>query len=187
VVPELQVANQRTIVARGWARPCRRSLWTVIALFALFAFLSGCTKPIVKRTPSPTSGTGFVGAPGPGSVAEGELGALQTRLRTIYFDYDQFTLTPQAQAALQYDADVLKRVPNAKVVAEGHCDERGTDEYNLALGERRARSVAGFLASLGIASGRISTVSYGSELPADPGHNEAAWAKNRRVYLRVSQ
>jgi peptidoglycan-associated lipoprotein len=165
----------------------RGILPTVIALFALFAFLSGCTKPIVKRNPQPAPGGGLVGVPMPGTVEEGEFGVIQTQLRTIYFDYDQFTLTPRAQADLQYNADVLRSVPNARITAEGNCDERGTDEYNLALGERRARSVAGFLISLGIPSSRVSTVSYGSELPVDPGHNEAAWAKNRRVHLRVSQ
>ena len=73
------------------------------------------------------------------------------------------------------------------VIAEGHCDERGTSEYNLALGERRAGAVAEFLSTLGIAPNRISTVSFGSELPVDPAHNEEAWAKNRRVYLRVAK
>jgi peptidoglycan-associated lipoprotein len=118
-------------------------------------------------------------------VAEQELQAVQASLKVIYFDYDSFTLTPEAQTMLQSNAEILKRVPNAKISVEGHCDERGTDEYNLALGERRARSVVGFLASLGIPSQSMATVSYGSELPVDPGHNEAAWAKNRRAYLRV--
>jgi peptidoglycan-associated lipoprotein len=116
---------------------------------------------------------------------EHELQAMQANVKVVYFDYDAFTLAPEAQGAVQYNADVLKRASHLKIVAEGHCDERGTDEYNLALGERRARSVVTYLAELGIPPSRMSTVSYGSELPVDPGHNAAAWAKNRRVYLRV--
>lgn len=130
---------------------------------------------------------GLVGPQPGGPIAEKELETIQTSLRIIYFDYDKYTLTPEAQEALQYNAEILKRVPHLSVVAEGHCDERGTAEYNLALGDRRARSVAEYLANLGVAPNRLSTVSYGSELPVDPGHNEAAWAKNRRVYLRVSR
>jgi peptidoglycan-associated lipoprotein len=105
----------------------------------------------------------------------------------VYFDYDSFTLTPDAQAALQANAEILKNAPHLRVVVEGHCDERGTDEYNLALGERRARSVVGYLAGIGVGADRLTTVSYGSELPVDPGHNEAAYAKNRRAFLRVVQ
>lgn len=120
-------------------------------------------------------------------MVEQELQAVQANLKTIYFDYDRYALTPEAQAALQYNAEFLKRAPQVKVVAEGHCDERGTDAYNLALGERRAQSVVNYLAQLGIPSPLLSTVSYGSELPVDPAHNEAAWSKNRRVYLRVTR
>jgi peptidoglycan-associated lipoprotein len=73
------------------------------------------------------------------------------------------------------------------VVAEGHCDERGAAEYNLALGDRRARAAVDYLVSIGIPPNRFSVVSYGAELPADPSHNESAWSKNRRVYLRVAR
>jgi len=118
-------------------------------------------------------------------VGEQDLQVVQTNLKTLYFEFDKYTLTPESFAALQYDAEVLNRAPQLRVVAEGHCDERGTSEYNLALGERRARAVVEQLAALGVAPARLSTVSYGSELPADPAHNEQAWAKNRRVYLRV--
>ena len=110
---------------------------------------------------------------------------MQANLKPVYFNYDQYTLTPEAQAAVQYNAEILKRAPQVAVLLEGHCDERGTDEYNLALGERRARAVANSLTTLGVPN-RLSTVSYGSELPVDPGHNEAAWAQNRRVQFRVT-
>jgi peptidoglycan-associated lipoprotein len=117
---------------------------------------------------------------------EQELQTVQANLKPVNFEYDSFTLTPEAQAALQYNGEILKRAPQVAVLIEGHCDERGTDEYNLALGERRARAVADYLTSLSVPN-RLSTVSYGSELPLDPGHNEAAWAQNRRAQLRVSQ
>lgn len=112
---------------------------------------------------------------------------VQATLKPVYFAYDQYALTPEAQAALQFNADVLRKAPNVRVVVEGHCDERGTDEYNLALGERRARAAVDFLVGLGITPDRMTTVSYGSELPVDPGHNEAAWAMNRRAHLRASR
>jgi peptidoglycan-associated lipoprotein len=116
---------------------------------------------------------------------EQDLQVVQANLKPVYFNYDQYVLSPEAQAAAQYNAEILRRAPQMAVLLEGHCDERGTAEYNLALGERRARSVAEYLTTLGVAN-RISTVSYGSELPVDPGHNEEAWAKNRRVHMRVS-
>jgi len=126
--------------------------------------------------------------PGPGmGIVEPDVQAVQATLRDIYFDYDQFALTPDGQAALQFNADVLRKAPHVRVVIEGHCDERGTDEYNLALGERRARAVVDFLVGLGISPDRATTVSYGSELPVDPGHNEAAWSKNRRAHFRASR
>ncbi|MCL5124139.1 MAG: peptidoglycan-associated lipoprotein Pal [Deltaproteobacteria bacterium] len=161
---------------------CRLIIY-ISALLTVFA-LTGCAKKIVRPNEVPSAGLGMAG---PGAIAEGELQGVQTSLKTIYFDFDNYTLSPEAQAAINYDADVLKRYPNLTVVAEGHCDERGTAEYNLALGERRAGAVVERLTALGIPGARLSTVSFGSELPVDPNHNEQAWAKNRRVYLRVSK
>ena len=154
------------------------------ALLLIITLAGGCAKRIVKPNEAPVPGFGMAG---PGAVVEGELQGVQTSLKTVYFDFDNYTLSPEAQAAIDYDVEVLKRYPNLMVVAEGHCDERGTAEYNLALGERRAGSVVERLTALGIPSNRLSTVSFGSELPVDPNHNEQAWAKNRRVYLRVSK
>lgn len=102
-------------------------------------------------------------------------------LQTIYFAFDKALLTGSAKAALDSNARFLQENPDMSIVIEGHCDERGTTEYNLALGERRARAAYDYLRSLGIASSRLSTVSYGEEQPVDPRSNEAAWAKNRRV------
>ena len=104
-------------------------------------------------------------------------------LKKIYFDFDKYDLKPEAREVLQTNAGVLKQYPQFKVRVEGHCDERGTVEYNLALGERRARAARDYLASLGVPANRISIVSFGKERPEDPGHNESAWAKNRRDEL----
>lgn len=108
--------------------------------------------------------------------------ALQpTDLRSVPFDYDQHVLSDAAMEILAANAAILKARPALRVRLEGHCDERGSDQYNIALGERRAESVRNYLASLGIAEGRLETVSYGEEKPLDPGHDESAWVKNRRV------
>lgn len=103
----------------------------------------------------------------------------------VYFDFDSADLTPMAQDVLVRKAEWLRENPMASVIIEGHCDERGTAEYNMALGERRAMSAMKFLVDLGIQSSRLSTISYGEERPADPGSNEEAWAKNRRDVFDV--
>lgn len=103
----------------------------------------------------------------------------------IYFDFDKSDLKPEAQAILKKKAAWLKANPKFFVRIEGHCDERGTNEYNLALGERRAYAAKKFLIDLGVSENRIRTISYGEERPADPGHNEEAWAKNRRDEFKL--
>ena len=103
----------------------------------------------------------------------------------IYFDFDKSELKPEARAVLVKKAEWLRKNPNHTVRIEGHCDERGTNEYNLALGERRAVAAWKFLNALGISGDRMSTISYGEEKPADPGHNENAWAKNRRDEFKI--
>jgi len=107
-----------------------------------------------------------------------EINAFETE--RIYFDFDKSELKPAAQETLTKKAAWLRAHPNYNVNIEGHCDERGTNEYNLALGERRADAAENFLIALGVSRDRISTVSYGEERPADTGHNESAWSKNRR-------
>lgn len=99
----------------------------------------------------------------------------------IYFDFDSAQLLPQAQEILRRKAEWLRNHPGARVIIEGHTDERGTVEYNLALGDRRAESARNFLMELGISPDQITTISYGEERPVDPAHDEAAWAKNRRA------
>ncbi len=98
----------------------------------------------------------------------------------VFFDFDKAVLRPEAQRTLERQAAWMKQNSRVSITVEGHCDERGTREYNLALGERRATAVKNFLVALGIDPGRISTLSYGKERPAALGHTEAAWAQNRR-------
>ncbi len=105
----------------------------------------------------------------------------QIILQSIHFDFDKYNLTDQAIATLTRNAEILLRHPDVRIVIEGHCDERGTDEYNLALGEKRAMAARDFLVRFGIEKSRISIVSYGEERPIDPSHNEEAWARNRRA------
>lgn len=107
-------------------------------------------------------------------------------LKDVYFDFDKSDLTPAARETLRKNADALKKNSGAKVQVEGHADERGTAEYNLALGERRASAVRKYLADLGINPDNIFTLSYGEERPADPRHNDEAWAKNRRAHFLVA-
>ncbi len=99
----------------------------------------------------------------------------------IHFDFDKSFIREDAKPILEKVAAYLKKTPQAKLQIEGHCDERGTSEYNLALGQRRADAAKKYLANLGVDGGRLSTISFGEERPADPGHNESAWAKNRRA------
>ncbi|MBW1917846.1 MAG: peptidoglycan-associated lipoprotein Pal [Deltaproteobacteria bacterium] len=103
----------------------------------------------------------------------------------LYFEYDQYTLTLESQELLKKKAAFLRQHPEVVVTIEGHCDERGDSDYNLGLGERRAYSAKSYLINLGIAPNRLATVSYGEEQPVDPGHDEDAWARNRRVHLVI--
>ena len=107
--------------------------------------------------------------------------------KKVYFDFDKFDLKPEALETLNELVSFLKGNTGLKVKIEGNCDERGTTEYNLALGERRAKAALDYIVSQGINSARVSTISYGKEKPADPNHNEEAWAKNRRDEFILSK
>ena len=102
-------------------------------------------------------------------------------IQNIYFDFDKSSIRPDARDILKADADIFSKNAGAKIIVEGHCDERGTAEYNMALGERRAQETKKYLVNLGIDGSRLETISYGKERPADPGHDEKAWAQNRRA------
>ena len=104
---------------------------------------------------------------------------------TVNFGLDQYDIDPQARAILDSQAEWLNRYPNVRITIEGHCDERGTREYNLALGDRRANSAKNYLAAKGVSPSRMSVISYGSERPAETGSDEAAYAANRRAVTIV--
>jgi peptidoglycan-associated lipoprotein len=104
-------------------------------------------------------------------------------VQDAFFGFDEAALSSEAQAALSASADWLKKNPQYNLLIEGHCDERGTEQYNLALGDRRANTAKEYLATLGVDTGRMRTVSYGEERPFDGGHDESSWAKNRRAHL----
>jgi len=107
-------------------------------------------------------------------------------LMDINFDFDKYNLRPQDRDILKRHAEWLLKNTEFAVAIEGHCDERGTAEYNMALGQRRAEAAKKFLQDSGVAEARMKTISYGKELPLDPGHNEAAWTKNRRAHFVVT-
>ena len=109
----------------------------------------------------------------------------EEQLQTVYFDFDKYNLRSDAKTALDANASLLQQYSTVTIKIEGHCDERGTVEYNLSLGEKRAKAVMDYLTGLGIGASRVTVISYGKERPVDAGHNEAAWAKNRRAEFRV--
>lgn len=189
----------------------RKKVWVGMALLVMVAGLlmfSGCAKQAVKSDADvgqAEQDAAALEAEKARRAAEIEAARLaaerqakqeaeQARLREaqnqflnkhIYFEFDSAALTPSAVAVLKEKAAWLQDRPEVDVLIEGHCDERGTNEYNLALGERRAQSAKAFLVNMGIASSRLTTVSYGEERPLDPGHDEAAWAKNRRAQFVI--
>jgi len=124
----------------------------------------------------------------PGDTAElNRLAQERGWIRDAFYEYDSSTLTDQARDALQSSASWLKGYPQYGLLVEGHCDERGTEQYNLALGDRRAAAARDYLVSLGIDASRIRTISYGEERPFDTGTTEAAYAKNRRAHLVLTR
>ncbi len=143
------------------------------------AAVAETTKEVLKESPRQ-------------EVAKVEEGAVREKaapaemFKDINFDFDKFNLKPEAREILKQHADYLAKNADKNVTIEGHCDERGTSEYNLALGERRAKGAMKYLKGLGISEKRMKTVSYGEEKPLDPGQNEEAWAKNRRDHFVVT-
>lgn len=114
----------------------------------------------------------------PSDVIKGDMG-----LKPVFFDFDKFDVTAQGRETLNANGRILKDNPSMRLTIEGHCDERGTTQYNLALGEKRARAAMNYLVSLGIDAGRLDIVSYGKERPFSMGHDESAWAQNRRAHF----
>ena len=136
--------------------------------------------PVVQKAPEPVKTSAEE------IRAREKAAAMQALMNEdVYFDYDSAALAPAAQEVLKKKAVSLGKYSDVSITIEGHCDERGTNEYNLALGERRAESAKNFLIDLGLAASRFKTISYGEEKPFDTGHSEEAWSKNRRAHFVV--
>ena len=174
-----------------------------LMLLAALLVLAGCQKKVTNQpelTPADlneptnqatetqeTSEADLFQLPTEDAVRTEDVAPDQLQFQEIYFDFDQSDLSGEARTILSGHAQLLRKYPGVKILVEGHCDERGTIEYNLALGARRAQIVKQYLANYGISDSRIATVSYGKERPADPGHTESAWAKNRRAAFVIRQ
>ena len=184
----------------------RKKVWLAIALVMILPvvfFSISCTKKLVQTEPSQTTPS-EISESSSSTVNEAEqtIQPQEDRLRAeeaareaagaafvneiIHFSFDSALLSDQAQQILNDKADYLRTNSGVTVTVEGHCDERGTDAYNIALGERRAESVKNFLVDLGISANRLNTVSYGEERPLAMGRNESSWAKNRRAQFVIN-
>jgi peptidoglycan-associated lipoprotein len=185
-----------------------RNVQGIVMLLAIALMLGGCAKkalvpkeePVAPATPPPVTDTRPVSpsetpvstpmvpeAPATSATdltatdATAKAGQQQGLLATVYFDYDSFLLSQDSRDILSRNAELIRKKVAGTVRLEGHCDERGSDEYNLALGEKRAQAALSYLVTLGVPAQRLSTISYGKERPAVPESTEEAWAKNRRV------
>jgi len=166
----------------------RMSFATLTGLCLVLALAPGCSSrkkvtPEANVNPPETEST----APAPPEKEEApppvETSTERLSMEDAFFDFDDFSLRQDAKSALEKDGKFLEKNGGARVVIEGHCDERGSVEYNLALGEKRARAAKDYLVSYGIPQNRLTTISYGKERPFDNGHDEDAWAKNRRAHV----
>lgn len=156
------------------------------SLIAAILVACGGTPPPPPPPPPPPKVVDTTPPPPPPPKPEQPKPVLQeTQFKTVYFDFDKYDLRADAKASLDANFALLQEFPDAIIKIEGHCDERGTVEYNLSLGEKRAKAVMTYLGGRGIAAARMSIISYGKERPVDPGHNETAWAKNRRAEFKV--
>lgn len=188
-------------VGRAWT-------WGAVVLAVAMLLSMGCAKKEIKSTdaPAPAAPAGKAAEPvvvsepikpveTPARAAETRVAAAEAAagmaateekssiFQDILFDFDKSFIREDAKPTLAKVAGYMKRNAGAKLSIEGHCDERGTAEYNMALGDRRADSARKYLVSLGVPAGALSTISFGKEKPLDPGHNEDAWAKNRRAHF----
>lgn len=153
----------------------------IVSLIAVAGVVAACgTAPTSETASTSGSGAASTGA-AVSNIIAGSAEDLKVNVGDrVFFGFDRYELTPEARYTLQKQAAWMVANSNVNVSIEGHCDERGTREYNLALGDRRASAVSDYLMTLGVPATRISTISYGKERPEDPASNETAWAKNRR-------
>ena len=162
-------------------------------MFVRFVAVAGALVMLAACSSNPPEGAaGGPGVGGPGGISSSRFGPgsqqdlAQTAGDRVFFEYDHADISPEGQEILRRQAAWLKRYPNVSVTIEGHTDERGTREYNLALGERRAQAVKNVLTALGIPASRMQTISYGKERPAVPHSDESSYAQNRRAVTVVS-
>jgi peptidoglycan-associated lipoprotein len=171
----------------------KRKNWVIVAMLLVVPGLmltASCAKKVVKPEAAVSKAVEVEKkAPAPAPAPMVDSAALAAREKfmkeDVHFAFDSSVLDATAQAILKDKAGWMKNNPDAAVTIEGNCDERGTVAYNLALGERRAESAKAFLVNMGISASKLTTISYGEEKPLDPGHNEQAWAKNRRDHFVI--
>jgi peptidoglycan-associated lipoprotein len=170
----------------------KRTMRHVLVLVALVGVTAGCAKKAAETPPTPTEAPAQTPTPPPPPPPQQDTpptpippSVSSSDFQPAFFDLDSYTLRDDARSALDGNAKVLRDNASVNITIEGHCDERGTVEYNQALGERRANAARDYLTSAGIDAGRMQVISYGKERPFDPGHDESAWAKNRRAHFVV--
>jgi peptidoglycan-associated lipoprotein len=179
----------------------KKSFILILACFLVFGFLISCKKKVEQAPPPPPQvkeQPRVEKVEEPPTVTEPELTEEEIfmkksleeinadkPLQMIHFDYDKYFIRDDAKPVLEANAAWLNKFSSAKILIEGHCDERGTEEYNLALGEKRAKSTMDYLSSLGISADRLKIISYGKSQPIDMGHNEPAWQRNRRAQFTI--
>ena len=163
----------------------------LLCLFAVLVLVVACDSTGTNEGAGAAGGNGAgtgMGGPAGGSARPGTQEDLVVNVGDrVFFEFNTNDLTSEARATLDRQSAWLKKYSNIEVTIEGHCDERGTREYNLALGDRRATAVKNYLVADGISASRVKTISYGKERPAVLGHNESAWAQNRRGVTVVTQ
>lgn len=182
--------------------PMKKAIILSLACFLVFNFLVSCRKKVEEVPPPPPPQVKeqpkVEKVEEPPVVKEPELTEEEIFMRKsleeinneaplnmVHFDYDKYFIRDDAKPVLEANAQWLNKFKTVEILIEGHCDERGTEEYNMALGEKRAKSTLDYLVSLGISSNRIKTISYGKSQPIDPGHNEISWQKNRRAKFTI--
>jgi len=191
IVTNIKMSTER----RRAMKTSKKWLGILVLIFAAsLLFGTGCAKKKAVETQAAKPST-------QGGISENEMAAKQRAEQEamlkkaamqrfinedVHFDFDDASIRPDAKEVLKDKIDYLKANPGTAVTIEGHCDERGTEAYNLALGERRAQSIKKYLVNAGIDKTRLATVSYGEEKPLDPGHTEAAWTKNRRGHFSIN-
>jgi peptidoglycan-associated lipoprotein len=166
-----------------------RVLFLVVASLMMMVVFSGCAKkkpvpaPAAEVSQAPVTTESAVKGEEPEGIKTADQiseGRTSAPMLPIYFDFDRYNIRNDMKSRIDNDAKFLMDNPQIRIEIQGNCDERGSSEYNLALGEKRAKAAKSYVTKLGVAADRIDVVSFGKEQPLDPGHNEAAWAKNRR-------